>query len=61
MLHKAHFNVSLATCQAQLEDGTKAVVLSFTDDEEEVVHHYPIPIEVAEDLGEEIKRLSLVS
>lgn len=61
MVQKVHFDVLLATCQAKLEDGSRAVVLSFTDNEEGIVHHYPIPVETAEDLDDEIKRLALVS
>lgn len=55
-----HFNASLGTCQAILNDGTKAVVLSFTDKEKGIVHHYPIPVDIADDIGHEMIRLSNV-
>lgn len=58
MTQEMHFNVSLGTCQAKLKDGTKAVVLSFTDKEEGVIHHFPIPNDIAEDIGHEMIRLA---
>ena len=58
MKQAMHFNVSPGTCQAELNDGTKAVVLSFTDKEEGVVHHFPIPTDAADDIGHEMIRLA---
>lgn len=60
MKNNVHFNIHLDTCQAVLEDGSKAVILSFADKEEEIIHHFPIPLEIAEDLGQEIIRLATI-
>ena len=41
-------------------DGKKMVVLSFFDFEKENlgIHHFPIPLDIAADVGEEIIRLA---
>lgn len=53
-----HFSLSLDTCGAIIQDGSKAVILSFTDKEEKETHHFPIPLDIAKDLGDEIKRIA---
>lgn len=53
-----HYNVHLDTFGGVMPDGSKAVCLVFTDKELGEAHAYPIPIEVAEDLADEIKRLA---
>ena len=52
-----HYAVSLDTFGGVLEDGTKAVCLSFDDKDSGECHNFPIPIDIAEDLGPEISRL----
>lgn len=53
-----HFNISLDTFAGETPDGVKCVGLIFKDKDTKEEHGYPIPLDVAEDLGNEIIRLS---
>lgn len=53
-----HYAVSLDTFGGELEDGSKAVCLVFKDKDTNAEDAYPIPIDIAEDLGMEIRRIA---
>lgn len=61
MAKNLHFTASLNTCAAELNDGSKAVCLSFYDKETINLDIYPLSPEIAEDLGHELIRLSKVT
>ena len=52
-----HFHVSLDTFGGMLED-KPTIVLSFTDKESGEIDCYPLPMEMSEDLGNELIRLT---
>lgn len=54
-----HFNVYLETCGVVLKDGTPAVSLVFIDKETGITDIYPIPLERAEEISQDL--LSLVN
>lgn len=53
-----HYSIELNTFGGMLEDGTKAVCLEFMDKERNCADYYPIPLDVAMDLGNELIRIA---
>lgn len=60
MKNKIHYNVSLDTSAVIINDGldTKAVSLVFMDKELNRLDIYPLPLDIAEDLGYELIKLA---
>lgn len=57
MTSVTHFDVSMDTKGVELEDGTKAIILSFCDKELDRTEIYPINIITALDIAKEIINL----
>lgn len=55
-----YYAISLDTFGGELEDGSKAVCLLFSDNDTNDKDAYPIPLDVAEDLANEIIRISRI-
>lgn len=53
-----HYSIKLNTFGGILEDGTKAVCLELMDKERNCIDCYPIPLDVAMDLADEIVRIT---
>ena len=53
-----HYSVALDTFGGMLPDGSAAVGLVFTDKETRQDEAYPLPLDLAEDLGNELIRLA---
>lgn len=60
MSNNIHFAVKLDTKAVEMNDGSKSVVLSFTDNETGQVDIYPLEISIAENIGLEMARLARV-
>lgn len=54
-----HYSIKLDTFGGRTDDGTKCVGLVITDEERNCMDCYPIPLDVAEDLGNELIRLAI--
>ena len=55
-----HFNVASDISGVILNDGSKAVCLTFTDNETGSVDVFPIHLDIAKDMGKEMERIATV-